>query len=478
MCRVNVDLDRALFVSQVGWMARKMGEAGEASLAEIVRWICTELSKDRGEEAPEDTRKLRRLLLRLLRLDSREQKAAEKHLREILGQSFHARSPRWRTTDTPGREVDWTETYRRSLTDRPTRFVNREIEKKPDRELMGALRQQAQQWAELLRTSEKREHEDRAEELEQARKQAIERNPEVRVRRTGPMTPPLLRRLRQKGPQAKKTSDALTRVFAHQHTTPNEIVRTLDRALERAEGWWNEEDAGKDSVWNRLLELSVLLAITQTAEQSGAWMLRNLPDLQGTFMATLEHSTEPVKLTVGKDAPGSDVFKKMRKPMGLADQVEPQDSQPDICLTFRHSKTKASISVLGDAKRNATGSGTDYFRDGLRTATYYLSAFPHVLGAEVVDAESWSDDNTEAFSGSIRPTVTLFFRQGVATDKVDPDEHSEIPPILACDIENHFGLDNTSSNGKHAPNENWSSPFLTQWLECISGQAIEHLAKQ
>jgi hypothetical protein len=168
--------------------------------------------------------------------------------------------------------------------------------------------------------------------------------------------------------------------------------------------------------------------------------------------------------------------------MGLADQVDPQDGQPDICLTFRHLETKASISVLGDAKRNATGSGTNYFRDGLRTATYYLSAFPHALGAEVVDAAPWSNDDTEAFSGSIRPTVTLFFRQGVAEDKgfeaVDPDDRSEIPPILACDIKGHFGLDDTGSNGERTPNEDWSSSFLTQWLECISGQAIEHLAKQ
>ena len=485
MGRVNVDRDRALFVSQVGWMARKMGEAGEVSLAEIVRWICTELSKDRGEEDPEDTREFRRQLLRLLRLDSQEQKAAEEHLEEILGQSFHARSPRWRTTDTPGREVDWTETYRRSLTNQPTQYVSREFDKKPDRELMGALRQQARKWADLLRTSGKKEHEDRAEKLEQARKQAIERNPEVRMRRTGTMTPPLLRRLRQKGPQAKKTSDALARVFVHQHTTPNEIVRTLDRSLETAEGWWNEEDAGKDSVWNRLLELSVLLAITQTADQSGTWTLRNLPDLQGTFKATLKHSTEPVTLTVGKETPWNDVFTGMRGHMGLADQVEPQDSQPDICLTFSHSETDASISVLGDAKRNATGSGQNYFRDGLRTATYYLSAFPHALGAEVVEATPWSEDNTEAFSGCIRPTVTLFFRQGVESESEGikavekPANYSEIPPVLACDIEKHFGLDNGASDGEeNDTNEDWSSSFLTRWLKCISEQAIEHLKKK
>jgi hypothetical protein len=57
--------------------------------------------------------------------------------------------------------------------------------------------------------------------------------------------------------------------------------------------------------------------------------------------------------------------------------------------------------------RNTTSTGQNYFRNGLRTPTYYLHAFPHALGADVMDATPWSEDDTEAFSGCIRSTVTL-----------------------------------------------------------------------
>jgi hypothetical protein len=470
MGQVNVRDDRRLFVDQVGWLIR----TENTNLSEIVRWICVQLSGQKNAEDPEDTRELRRLLMTLLRLDSQEQRHAEECLIELLGDSFQARSTQWKQTDVPGRNVDWSETYRRSPTSQLTQFVSRYTEKQPDAELMGALRSQARQWRDLLKSSPIPVHEERAEDLQEA----LENHPLPDERSSGPLTPPLLNRLRRHGPKAEEAVDAFSRVFATRKMTPEGTVVVLTEAIDEA---WDEQDAEAQSVWNGLLEISVLLAITQIADQSEQWMSPQI-DREGTFRATLQHRTAPVTLTIGKEAPGRDVFTGMRDHMGLADQVDPQDGQPDICLTFRHLETEASISVLGDAKRNATGSGTNYFRDGLRTATYYLSAFPHALGAEVVDAAPWSNDDTEAFSGSIRPTVTLFFRQGIAEDKgfeaVDPDDRSEIPPILACDIKGHFGLDDTGSNGERTPNEDWSSSFLTQWLECISGQAIEHLAKQ
>ena len=473
MGQVNVRKDRRLFVDQVGWLLR----SENANLSEIVRWICVQLSEQKDADDPEDTRDLRRLLMTLLRLDSQEQKRAEKCLLGLLGDSFQTRSTQWKQTDVPGRNVDWSETYRRSPTSQPTQFVSGYTEKQPDAELMGALRSQARQWRDLLKSSPIPGHEQRAEKLQDA----LENHPLPNERSSGPLTPPLLNRLRQHGPKAEEAVNAFSRVLATRKMTPERTVVVLTEAIDEA---WNEQDAEAKSVWNGLLEISVLLAITQTADQSEQWMSPQI-DREGTFRATLEHETAPVTLTIGKEAPGTDVFTGMRHHMGLADQVEPQDSQPDICLTFSHLETEASISVLGDAKRNATGSGTNYFRDGLRTVTYYLSAFPHALGAEVVDATPWSEDNTEAFSGCIRPTVTLFFRQGVESESKGiqavkkPANCPEIPPVLACDIKKHFGLDNGASDGEeNDTNEDWSSSFLTRWLKCISEQAIEHLKKK
>ncbi|WP_263835100.1 hypothetical protein [Salinibacter sp.] len=473
MGQVNVRKDRRLFVEQVGWLIR----TENANLSEIVRWICVQLSEQKDADDPEDTRELRRLLVTLLRLDSQEQRHAEECLIRLLGNSFQTRSTQWKQTDVPGRNVDWSETYRRSPTSQPTQFISGYMEKQPDAELVGALRSQARQWRDLLKSSPIPGHEQRAEDLQDA----LDSHPFPNERSSGPLTPPLLNRLRRHGQNAEEAVNAFSRVFATRKMRPERTVVVVTEAIDEA---WNERDAEAKSVWNGLLEISVLLAITQTAGQSEQWMSPQI-DREGTFRATLKHETAPVTLTIRKKAPGTDVFRGMRNHMGLAGKRNLQDSQPDICLTFRHSEKEAEISVLGDAKRNATGSGTNYFRDGLRTATYYLSAFPHALGAEVVEATPWSEDNTEAFSGCIRPTVTLFFRQGVESKSEGiqavkkPANYSEIPPVLACDIKKHFGLDNGASDcEENDTNEDWSSSFLTRWLECISEQAIEHLRKK
>lgn len=472
MCRVSVEDDRELFVAQVGWLIR----TENASLAEIVRWICVQLSEQKDADDPEDTRELRRLLVTLLRLDSQEQRHAEKCLIKLLGDSFEKHSTRWKQTDVPGRNVDWSETYQRSPNSRPTQFVSRYSDKQPDMELVGALRYQARQWRDFLRSSPIPGHEKRADDLQHALGSHLPSN----ECSSGPLTPPLLNRLRRHGPSAQEAAEAFSRVFTTRKVTPERTVVILTEAIDEA---WNEQDAGEKSVWNGLLEISVLLAITQAADQLEQWSSPQI-DREGTFQATLEHERAPVALTIRKEAPATDAFTGMRDHMGLTERVTPRDSQPDICLTFQHLETEVSISVLGDSKRNATGTGQNYFRDGLRTATYYLSAFPHALDAEIAGATPWSEGDTKAFAGHIRPTVTLFFRQGVESESEGiqalqkPANHSKIPPILACDIEEHFGLDNADSIGEESGvSEDWSSRFLKRWLECISDQAIGYLEK-
>jgi len=284
----------------------------------------------------------------------------------------------------------------------------------------------------------------------------------------------MLHRLQQKGKEAHRAAIVLTRVLSYQHSQPQDLVDAVTRSVHSSDGWWSGEAAADQSAWNGLLEFSVLTAITQTAACTEAWNLRSL-DTQETYQAQLQHRLLPVRLTVQKAAPTEDVFTRIREEAGMTKNQSARDSQPDICLTFSNAETGASISVLGDTKRNASmkKEGADLFRDGLRTATYYLSAYGKALGTH------FTDDGRP--SGAIRPTFTLFFRQGTETknrvwEALRSSDPSSIPPILACDIENHLDL-HGRLNEKDDPErvEDWHSDFLTDWFDCISSQAISVL---
>jgi hypothetical protein len=363
--------------------------------------------------------------------------------------------------------VDWSETYTQSLTGRPTRFVSRDVERQPDDQLMGALLYQAQQWSDVLKASGKPDHQERADQLSQV----VDQHPRRSELRLSPLSQPMLQRLQQKGEEARQAAVALSRVLSYQHSRPQRLVDAVTRAVDSADGWWSGAAATDQSAWNGLLEFSVLSAITQTATRSAAWNLSSL-DTQKTYRARLEHRLLPLQLTVQKAAPVPDVFTRIRERAGMTKNQSARDSQPDICLTFSNVETEASISVLGDTKRNASlrNEGADLFRDGLRTATYYLSAY-----GKAVDTQFSEQVGP---SGAIRPTFTLFFRQGTETkDQVrealrEPDP-SSIPPILACDIENHFDLEgDVRRSGTAEQAEDWQSDFLVAWFDCISTQAV------
>lgn len=464
MRRVGVNYDLELFSKQVGWAA---GAAGDRGLIEVVRWICLQLSRG---ETNDGTEALSRFLLRFLRLDTPEQREAEKWLAGLLGRSFHSNVARTVVTDVPSRDVDWSETYARSLTRRPTRFVSRDVERKPDDQLMGALLYQAQQWSDVLNASGRADHWERANRLSRV----VEQHQRRDNLRLISLSQPMLHRLQQKGEEARRAAVALSRVLSYQHSRPQRLVDAVSRAVDSADGWWSSKAAADQSAWNGLLEFSVLIAITQTAARAAAWELSSL-DTQETYRAHLDHQSLPLQLTVQKGAPAQDVFTRMREEAGMTKNQSAYDSQPDICLTFSNTQTRASISVLGDTKRNASveKEGADLFRDGLRTATYYLSAYSRPLKMQFND---WGQP-----TGDIRPTFTLFFRQGTETqDRVrnalrELDAES-IPPILACDIENHFGLDGSLSRScEHDQVQDWNSDFLTDWFGCISLQARSFL---
>ena len=464
MRRVGVDYDLELFSKQVGWAA---GAAGDKGLIEVVRWICLQLSSDKTTDGMEA---LSRFLLRLLRLDTPEQLEAEERLAGLLGRSFHSKVARTTVADIPDRNVDWSETYARCLTRRPIRFVSRDIERQPDDQLMGALVYQAQQWSDVLKASGRPGHQKRADQLSQV----VERHPRRAELRLFPLSKPMLHRLRQKGEKASRAAVVLSQVLSYQHSRPQRLVDAVARAVVSADGWWSGEAAADQSAWNGLLEFSVLNAITQTAARATDWNLRSI-DTQETYQAHLDHRSLPMQLTVQKSSPGQDVLTRIREQAGMTKNQSARDSQPDICLTFFNTETEASISVLGDTKRNASvhNEGADLFRDGLRTATYYLTAYGQALGTQFTSCGE--------LSGAIRPTFTLFFRQGTETkhsvhQALRKPNPQLIPPILACDIENHFDLrGGVGPSDISDQSEAWNSDFLADWFACISSQALSFL---
>jgi len=113
MAFISTDADRELLTCQLAWTADHIDEQ---RISEIVRWVCVQLQGGNRD----DIGNLASLLLRMLRMDAEEQKEAEAELCDLLEQRFFSQSPTWERSDTPRRNVDWGETYRRSLLPTPT----------------------------------------------------------------------------------------------------------------------------------------------------------------------------------------------------------------------------------------------------------------------------------------------------------------------------------------------------------------------
>lgn len=147
-------------------------------------------------------------------------------------------------------------------------------------------------------------------------------------------------------------------------------------------------------------------------------------------------------------------------------------NQPDIVLTFwRSSAPHRFLVALGDAKRNAAGSGEDYLRRSMEVAATYAVSYGSLLGLTI------HGDAGPGFHGGIVPAVTLFCRQGArkvcGEDGADMNaivrrfrnDDVRLPPFVAFDMERHFP----------ALDEPWSSPALSAWFGRLARQAWRHL---
>jgi len=457
--RVDIKDDLRLFAVQVSWLAQQMESA---TLVDVVQLICTQL---RESDDATSTGSLAAFLLEILRLDAEEQIEAEKALISLMSRSYQSERLRTKWTDIPDRNVDWTATYTKTLTPRPTRFVSRVVERKPDQELMGALRYQACQWRDILRASDAERHQKRALALDKA--QASMKSPTSCV---VPLNSVRLNRLQQHGPEARQAVETIRRVYALQHSPVSHLADVLMQGVENTRNtWWKRHDKRRSTALPALLEFSVLTAIAQTAANSEDWHLKRIT-LSEKFEALFEHTSLPLTLSLNKSAPCRDAFTDLRDEIGLTKHRSAQDSQPDICLTFENTESGATVSVLGDAKRNGDSEdqGASYFRDSLRTATYYLAAYGEALRA------SYQDNRPV---GAIRPSFTLFFRQGVEHAKVnnltDAEGCGNLPPVMAFDIEHHFDLSTSSTRGERPTA--WHSEYLEWWLETLTRQVERKL---
>ena len=454
--RISLEADRELFKQQVAWAAANIGEQ---RIAQIVGWICRNIENvsDIG------TTSLQNTLLRLLRIDAPEQIEAEKKLIALLDRRLCTKTVRWKKTDVPTRSVDWSETYRYAQTSTPLSFINRTIERPPDKELVGALSYQAQQWRDLLPQAGK--YEERRQQLNAA----IERRSPDASRHMNPLTSPLLHRLRRQSKVGRQLATLLNRIYSRQQKKPREIATTIVSAIDKSDQL--SQKAGSNTNWNYILELSVLMAITRAADSSPTWSLTNMSSQNGSFQAFLSHADRHIDLEIRKSPPGDDVYvSSIRERAGLTKIQSASNSQPDICLTFKNTQTEDEISILGDAKRNGNKikEGAGYFREALRTATYYLSAYSKPLGVRYSDGEGPV--------GKIRPTFTLFCRQGVEITQLTQEalineRHGHLPPILAFDIESQLAAYRSLSVDNVSSSPDW----LSCWIRALTQQAEDHL---
>jgi hypothetical protein len=471
--RVSTEADLNLFTSQIAWAGKQLHDN---SLVQLVRWVSLQVhgrivgDKDERKDSP-----LVDVLLRMLQMESQLQKDAERKLIALMQHTLKTSVPRWKETETPTRDVDWPRTYQRALVQPPTRYQNRVTERVPDAQLMGALVYQARQWRDLLSRASQR-YQQRCDALNDA----VDALKDRHAVRPGPLTLPLIHRLEQHGPTAQDAARAIRRVFAQQHRIPKpeRIRERIRSALEQQDDLYGDAIDVKNKAFNDILEVSVMTAVMRVVDGKAEWELSEISLDGKKFKAVYQHTAHPITVTIGKSPPSSDAYVQIRKSAGMAKNVNPSDGEPDLCLTFTNTGSGESISVMGDAKRNGSKEkeGAGYFRDGLRTATYYMSAYARAMDVTVVDTKNWDRSDPEAGSlraptGAIRPTVTLFCRQGTNTifftDADDAPGNDQCPPILACDMEQHFGMDSNS--------EEWSSPFMEGWFDHIANQAVDIL---
>lgn len=442
--RAADDID--LFVDLSCWVAPHLPDPG---LWGLLSWLGAWLR-------PEALRSIRQLLP----LDAPAHIAAEHLLAAYLrGAKGVARQASF-DSDVVERSIDWPGTYSRSATRPPFPYLVRE--ERLDPWLDRALHSLAQQWGALLCVYDFGE-----------RGNALLVASGNRVPAT-PWSPAHTSRLRQGGRESRVLADAIAAAlgFWRLPSRPEEVggrIRELARRFA----------ATADNV-NDLLEVSVRLAVARAALEASAsdyaqpdvpWHLRSLvPRADRKPVIELGAGNLRCRITKGRpqtlergrwrDCP--DMLVGAGEHVGL----KPTGNQPDVVLTFWLDGGSDVATVLGDAKRNVTGTGASYLAASVEVAAVYAVSYRRPLGLR------FAEDGTSALTGPVLPAVTLFVRRGMARAQGAEQERlaalRSLPPRswLEC-----FDMDRDFPAG--AP-----SVVIGAWMGAIGRQACAYLARE
>lgn len=437
------DDELQLFAEQAAWIAPRLPDPTRRGL---ICWLGTHLSQGAGQR-----------IARLLPLDHAVHLRAEEAIVELLERRVLKTHRQLLANDAIARDVDWPVTLERAAGMTPTVYFERRPIQIPDRPCVGALAALARSWLAMLELGEGEHHRRREERLRRT------------LRRVGPVT------------GAPGFSHRVGRSLSQLDAAAAERVNHIRAALR----FWSERFDASDAVSlvrigqklrsdsinnpDNLLEVSATLSICRAACQLTESCVPNqiweVHSRIGHGRTETVIKAGPLRCTIykGKPSPRPEQEDRLNPSLRLMGLMV-RGGQPDINLRFERDRCAGAVYLLGDAKRNWTGDGVNYLRTAVEAAAAYSLSYSHLLGMSRDSARSG------AVRAIVHPAVTLFCRRSVrhvlgmesTADIVDQLRTApELPPIMAFDLERHFGP------GQHE----WLSPILSAWFHRISSDA-------
>ncbi|MBF0416475.1 MAG: hypothetical protein HQL79_12000 [Magnetococcales bacterium] len=351
----------------------------------------------------------RRELGLLLQLEHEERIEAEKALIQFLGHRHTITRSRTRKSDSIHRRTDWVRSLAESPTPTPLHYWRQKEIILPDTGMLSALAQLTQRWIQELKTFPPQKTSSEQTFLQRAI--ALEK-----VLATLKLEP---------GPATFDTS-VVFRI--RRHDLGERLAELLHRQWHIMQRSFDPNKHGKsllnfianDCVESRnpdaALEIIATLSLLQTAARM-AWKpvasTRKSWKLQEKFYM----EKDGIQLQIGKGCPYRN------------EQDQPDDrsiphlnilghdargKDPDIWIKFFSSiNNKKTISIIGDAKRNAQSKVT-YISDPFWAMVNYLVAYGHYFSVSLGSGKG------DFFTGPIQPAAILFFKQMPSHPEIKP----------------------------------------------------------
>lgn len=450
--------DLELFLELAGWVAPKLATP---TYHGFIGWLGTWLESEGVD-----------VLSRLIPLDHPRQLAAESAVIAWLKKPPSVREIQVRRSDTIERSVDWVDTWVRSEGPIPYPYTLRGREAVEPKRVVSALQGLASGWSAVLKLfPENAKRRDRASALDQVSQSGPFRAYTIAEDR-------LLRSPRLGSEMvANAVRNALGIMGLSLARDPEQERDNLGRACQELYHRLKAKNL------NDLLEVSVRLAIARAALSANqedhvtpgsGWKLDALARPKGK-------EGKPVMVLRAGDL--TCVIAK-RKPVHAGKPVEDtlslagrglglntQGNQPDVVLTFSLVGTDRQITVLGDAKRNASSDGQLYLSKSLELAAVYAVSYREAMKLR------FSDKADVAFEGPVMPAMTLFMLQMPLSEPLDADT------LIA-------GFRGDTSTDRGTPRQaSWlagfaldrhfvpgaPSPVLAAWLGHLGRQALRYL---